>query len=121
MGRTRKGEKPIEDNTSIGTQVDVCDRSKCTDEKRGEGGSAGLVDVGEDLGSVALFTESVKGAGAGVDGGASNRSDGDANASVDDVGKRFHASPANDDDEGGEPGVPGSSTSKSLVVPWDEN
>lgn len=63
---TRNSQKPVKHSAAVRSKTDVRDRAEEDDkEHRGEG-TAGAVDVGEDLGRVALLGEGCEGSGAAV-------------------------------------------------------
>lgn len=83
-----------------GDNVDVGQGSPNQDGADGPERSRRLVNVGEDLGSVAGLSEGGKCSGTGVDAAQSDGEDGDANGSVDEVVQSLDAGILEDNDEG---------------------
>ena len=87
-GKAGQGEEPVEDGRAVSGQANVGEGGEGEDEKDGVEGAAGAVDVGENLGSIALLGESGEGAGTAVDTRNTNGQDRNQD---DDVHERVEA------------------------------
>lgn len=87
-GKARQGEEPVEDSRAVSGQVDVGEGTESEDKKDGEERASGAVDVGEDLGGIALLSESGESAGTAIDTRDTNRQDRNQD---DDVHERVEA------------------------------
>jgi len=119
-GKTRKGQEPVKDLTTVSGDVDIGDRSEDQDgDDRGQR-STGLVNVGEDSGSETGLGESGQGSRSGVDTRETDREDGDTDGGVDQVVETLDVGVGKDQNERRSLGVvtrgPGE---KSLVIVGD--
>lgn len=80
--KTRKGEKPVEDERAISIQVDVCKGAEGHDKDDGEERATGAINVSEDLGSISLLGKSSQCAGATIDTRHTNGHDGNQDDDV---------------------------------------
>lgn len=97
---TGQGQKPVEDNGTTGGERDVGDGAEGDAEGDGDGRTTSLVDEGEDLGCVALLSESSERTRATVDTGETDGEDGNHDNNVHEVTETGDTSVLGDNDEG---------------------
>lgn len=81
---------------------------------------AAAVDVGEELGSLALLRQSAEGTGGSVDGGVADGEDGDHDDDVHDGIQALDPGVSDGDDEGGGFGVHARLADQPRVGVWDQ-
>lgn len=114
-------EKPVEDDNTLGINVNVCENTTEGDQSGGPERTSGLVNVREDNGSVTLLGHGGEGARSTVDTGDTDRDNGDKNDHVHEVVETVETGIATDQDEGGGLGVgEGSLGQEGGVVRVDE-
>ena len=118
--KTRELEEPVEDGLTGSDQVHVAKSTHDEDGGHGKEGTARSVNVGEDLGSVALLAESSEGTGPSIDTGNTNRDDRDQDDTVHEVIKAFQAGVLAGDNEGRRLGVTRAGAEKPRVVGSDK-
>lgn len=82
---TRQSKKPVKDNTTGRCQHDIGKTTPDEEEKNGHQGTTRPIDVGEDVGSVALVGEGREGTGTTVNARNAKGHDGDTNDEVHEV------------------------------------
>ena len=90
----------LTDGGSGGNEVDIRQRSPGEDGNKRPERPGALVDISEDLGSVASLSEGGEGAGSSVDAGHANGENGDADRHVDEVVETLDTSVGEGNDEG---------------------
>ena len=90
-GKTGQGKQPAEDNRTLGRQVDVRERAEGKNEDNTPQRAARSIDVGEELGRIALLGEGREGTRAAVD---CRHADGDDGDQDDDVHERVESDEA---------------------------
>lgn len=90
--QTGDGKKPVEDNGTGGIQADVGNEAEQDEEDDRGQGTARLVDVGEELGSIALLSQSGQGSGSTIHTRDTNGQDGGENDEVHEVVETLQAS-----------------------------
>ena len=120
-GKTRKGQEPVKDLTTVSGDVDIGDRSEDQDgDDRGQR-STGLVNVGEDSGSETGLGESGQGSRSGVDTRETDGENGDTDGGVDKVVETLDVGVGEDQDERRSLGVvTRRSGKKSLIIVGDQ-
>lgn len=117
---TRELEEPVEDGLTGRNQVHVAECAHEKDDADGGQGSAGAVNVGEDLGSVSLLSEGSEGTGASINTRDTNGDDGDENDDVHEVVKTLQSCKLASNDEGRRLGVTGAGAEEFRVIGRDE-
>lgn len=100
VGKTGKRQEPGEENVAGGCQVDKGKKTHGHLKDGGGNGTTLLVDVGEELGSHATSSKSLKGAGRGEGGAVGDTDDGNCDHSIEDGGENLDTSEADSNDEG---------------------
>lgn len=90
--QTGDGKKPVEDNGAGSVQADVGDEAEQDEDNDGGQGAARLVDVGEELGSIALLSQSGQGSGSTIHTRDTDGQDGGENDEVHEVVETLQAS-----------------------------
>lgn len=120
-GKTGKSEEPVEDDNTAGAVRHVGEAAESNDDDGREQGATGAINVGEDLRSVTLLSESGESAGTTVDTAVTDGNDGDDDDDVDEVVEANQASILGGDDERRSSGVDdGVGAKESLVVVTDK-
>lgn len=91
-GQTGDGKEPVKDNGTGSVQADVGDEAEQDEGNDGRQGTARLVNVGEELGSIALLSESSQGSGSTVNTRHTDGQDGHENDEVHEVVEALEAS-----------------------------
>lgn len=117
---TRQRLQPGEDDDAAAGKRNVRQRAEGDDGERGPQRSSGTINVGEDLGGVALFCERGEGARAAVNTGEANRDDGEEDDDVDEVAKGRNACVDGGDDERRGGDIDQSGAQEAFVVVRDE-
>lgn len=104
-GQAGNGKKPVEDNGTGGIQADIGDEAEQDEEDDGGQGAARLVDVGEELGSIALLSQSGQGSGSTIHTRDTDGQDGGENDEVHEGVKTLQASVLADKHKGRRLGV----------------
>lgn len=96
----RKVEEPVEDDNTLGINVDVGEGTASAEENSGVQRTSGPVDVGEDDGSVSLLGHGSQSTRATVDTGDTDGNDRDENDDVHEVVEAVQTGVATDKHEG---------------------
>lgn len=104
-GQAGNGKKPVKDNGTGGIQADIGDEAEQDEEDDGGQGTARLVDVGEELGSIALLSQSGQGSGSTIHTRDTDGQDGGENDEVHEVVETLQASVLADKHKGRSLGV----------------
>jgi hypothetical protein len=100
-GQSREGKKPVKDGHTTSSERDVGEGTKEEVDENGGQRATGLVNVGEELGGVALLGKSSQGARSTVDTRNTDRDNGDADDQVHEVIKSDEATIDTSQNEGG--------------------
>lgn len=120
-GEAGQRQQPVEDGGAIGVEVDVGEQTKDEDDGDAGEGPPRAVDVGEDLGGVALLGEGGEGAAAAVDARDADGDDGDEDDDVHEGVEAAEPGVLADEDEGACVDVAvGVGAEEVLVVRGDE-
>lgn len=118
---TGKRKQPVKDGRASSRQVDVRKGTKGYNSQHGEQRAVGAIDVGEDLGGVALLSKGSQGARTAVDAGDAERQDGYENDDVHEGVETGQVGVLADQNEGGSVDVDeGVSAQKVVIVVGDE-
>jgi hypothetical protein len=98
--KTRQRDEPVEDDNTGGSQVHVGKTAPREDEDDRPERTTGAVNVGEELGSIALLTERGESTRSTVDTGHTNGHDGNENDDVHEAVKSNKTSVLGGNDEG---------------------
>lgn len=91
-GQAGDGKKPVEDDGTGGIQADIGDEAEQNEEDDGGQGAARLVDVGEELRSIALLSQSGQGSGSSIHTRDTDGQDGGENDEVHEMVETLQAS-----------------------------
>lgn len=119
-GQRRQREEPVEHNLALRVKVDVGQQTKDENDAHRVEGTAGAVDVGEDLGGVALLRKGSKGTGATVDSRHSDGKNRHENGNVHEVIESLEAGVLADEDKGRGVHIVGRGSEKVGVTSVDE-
>jgi len=104
---TGKGNEPVKDGRTSGSQVHVGKRTPHEDEENGPERTTGTVDVGEHLGGITLLRQGGKGTRSTVHTRDTNGNDGDENDNVHEVVESLETSVLASNDKGRGVGIAG--------------
>jgi hypothetical protein len=116
--KTRQGDEPVEDDDTGGSQVHVRKSTPAEDEDDGPKRTTGAINVGEELGGIALLTERNESTRTTVDTGHTNGYDGNENDDVHEAVETNESSILGGNDEGR--GVGATAVEKTRVIRSDE-
>lgn len=119
-GQRRQREEPVEHNLALRVKVDVGQQTKDENDAHRVEGTAGAVDVGEDLGGVALLRKGSEGTGATVDSRHSDGKNRHENGNVHEVIESLEAGVLADEDKGRGVHIVGRGSEKVGVTSVDE-
>lgn len=83
--QTRKSQEPVKDLSTLGVEVDIGEESHDDVNKDGEGGATAAVNVGKDLGGVAVLSHGSQGTRATIDSRNTKGKDRDEDDTVHEV------------------------------------
>lgn len=119
-GKTRERDEPSEDDFTTGSQVHVGKSAHEQDGANRHQGTARAVNVGEDLGSVALLGKGGEGTGATVDTGHTDGNDGYQDDDVHEGVETDETGVLADNDERRGLDIDVTGTEQTLIVVADE-
>lgn len=99
-GQTGQSLEPVEHLRTVVVDVDIAEASKQQQDDHGEQRATRAIDIGEDLGSVALLGQGSEGTGTTIHGGHTDRQDRDENDDVHERVETLQAGVFTNQDEG---------------------
>lgn len=115
-----QGQEPVEGNSSLWCQGDVCEESE--DQRKGQGNvwATVLVNAGEDLWCHAVESQSLDGTGGSVGTGVGDGDDGKSDDGVEDVWHDGNVGEGAGADHWGVLGVGSGCALEGWVIRWDD-